>query len=135
MPVSATINPKHEAAAKSLKLALALATGDGWQKFGAIIEARLSATERGGIAYAALLSLTPDVVDQILDAVAAFHGEDCAGYPEDAWHDPVDNAKLWVGRANKAEIDAYAVACVLAMSQERRAEFLRAFSRKEPAAS
>ena len=64
--------PSHKSAARMLGYALTLGTEADWAVFSALIFARLTATERAALAYAALNAL--DDPDAFMTAEAALWG-------------------------------------------------------------
>lgn len=107
-------------------LSFALQVGDSyaaWSGFAFILSARLKASERAAIAWAALKSLDPDQAEAVKESVSIPSTR--AGTPVPPFDTPEEEASFWVQYASEDEIDAYALATVRAMSPERRNEFLQ----------
>jgi hypothetical protein len=59
---------RHKAMARTIGYALTIGDESGWQAFAAVAEARLTPQERAALAYAALMSLSPDHAWMVADA-------------------------------------------------------------------
>jgi len=63
----------HKRMAKALGYALTLGTPSAWYNFRAILLLSMSDVERAALAYAVLGSLSPDQIDETVDAVILDH--------------------------------------------------------------
>ncbi len=124
-PITATgstqifLSRNHERAARVIGYALTLDTSPGWTQASAILAARLSRSERGSLAYAALASLEP--IEAELVARIATRG---AGMPCAPFLGVMDEASFWAELATVQERKAYALACFTQLSPQDRAAFL-----------
>ena len=117
MPESA--NPHHASAARMVGHALTLADFDGWAGAVTVLRARLAATERAALAWAALRSLDADDADTV-----ARHYLLGAGMPAPTFDEAKGEAALWAASAAKRELRAYAGAAFKAMARADRTTFL-----------
>ncbi|WP_071674400.1 hypothetical protein [Nioella nitratireducens] len=123
------IKPEHKRMARALGYCLTLGTIEAWMNFRLLSAARLSETERAGLAFAALTTLAQDKAEA---TAAAAIGS--AGVPVPPLFGGMDEARLWASHANRSEIKAYALASFEAMSAQDRAAFFRHIGKKEVAA-
>lgn len=111
--------PEHKRAARMLGYALTLGDFDGWAGAVTVLRARLAATERAALAWAALRSLDADDADTV-----ARHYLLGAGMPAPTFDEAKDEAALWAASAAKRELRAYAGAAFKAMARADRTTFL-----------
>jgi len=109
----------HKRSARMLGYALTMGDSLGWQGFRKVISARLTETERAGLAFAALSSLPEESALKVVEAVL-----EGAGMPLPPLLDPMGEADLWADMANPAELDAYCWAAFRRMRPHRQHAFL-----------
>jgi len=113
--------PKHiKKVARSVGYAAWLDTSDAWIGLGVVLAARLEPHQRAALAYAALRSLEPYQVVDVVQTVLPRS----AGAPMAPFFDPIDEAGFWAEMASDEELDAYAVATFNAMSVGKKRAFL-----------
>lgn len=112
--------PDHKRAARMLFYAMTLGDFDGWAAAATVLRARLAATERAALAWAALRSLDADDADTV-----ARHYLLGAGMPAPTFDDAKDEAAVWGAAAAARELRAYAAAAFKAMGRADRAAFLK----------
>lgn len=110
--------PAHKRAAKMLGYALTLDSFDGWETASAIWQARLTATERAALAWAALRALDDDQAETVAETVLGG-----AGAPLPPFLDALPDARLWASMATRNELKAHALAAFEAMGAHDRRDF------------
>ncbi|PZX18759.1 hypothetical protein LX81_00452 [Palleronia aestuarii] len=119
--LSKLMNPAHKSVARMIGYSLTLGDFDGWQRFAALILARLSDRGRLGLAWAALTALDPEQIRQVTNTVLGG-----AGTPGVAFTDDHDEAALWANMATDDELRAYAWVTFNRLSPKEQADFLDA---------
>ena len=104
----------HKRAARMLGYALTLGDSLGWQGFRKVISARLTETERAGLAFAALSSLPEDSAASVIEA--SMGG---AGMPLPPLIEPMGDADFWADMASAHELEAYCWAAFQRMRPHR----------------
>jgi len=86
------VRPAHAAVARDLGFALTLGNSRDWVGFATVCASRLTLAERGGLAWAAMLTLPADILRQVAEAAAeaavAAEGE-ADPFDTDHWRDGV----------------------------------------------
>ncbi|MDX5412427.1 MAG: hypothetical protein LPK02_05230, partial [Rhodobacterales bacterium] len=99
------IAPAHKAMARELGYALTLKRTYGWHSFTQLAAAELSEVDRASLSFAALQSLTPDLIE-----MTAAHVLGAAGCPLPPFLGGMDEARLWAACATTKERKAVALA-------------------------
>jgi hypothetical protein len=113
---------------------LTLAAEDGLRAFwglAVVLRARLTAAERQGLAWAALMACDDAEAEGIAEAV--LEPAPGAGWPLVSLSDIADDAAFWAGHASREELRAYLLACFRALPSADQAEFV-AFAQRRAAA-
>lgn len=124
-----SIKPEHKRMSRLLGYCLTLASVDAWLSFSLIARVRLSAIERGALAYALLKSLDRDTAEMTAAAVIGQGGD-----PLPPFLGGMDDARQWASWASPQELKAYALAAFEAMPPKDQAAFHRHISTMEVAA-
>lgn len=127
--LSKHIKPEHKRMSRMLGYCLFLGAAESWSGFSTTAAARLTAAERGALAFSALKSLTPDQAETT--ATAAING---AGAPLPPFLGGMNEARFWASCATRSELKTHAVAAFEAMNAADQAAFLRHISKRERAA-
>lgn len=114
------IKPEHKRLARMIGFCLTLGTYDAWSSFARVASARLDATERGALAFAALNSLELEHAELTAATVLGR-----AGNPLPAFLGGMDEARHWASYASRSELRAIALAAYEAMSAKDQAAFFR----------
>ncbi|UWR34477.1 hypothetical protein K3759_05135 [Sulfitobacter sp. W027] len=123
------IAPDHKRMSRMIGYCLTLQTSDAWLGFSKVASAKLDATERASLAWAALMALKPEHVELTAAAVLK-----AAGSPLPAFLGGLDEARFWASCATRSELKAYALAAHDAMSAQDQAAFFQHISEVEIAA-
>ncbi len=126
--LSRYMKPEHKRLSRMLGYCLTLGTAEAWAGFSFVAAARLEATERAALGFAALGSLD---ADQARMTAAAVLGE--AGDPLPPFLGGMEDAVHWADWASPAELDAYCLAAFRRMAPDRQAAFLRFVQRRAAA--
>jgi hypothetical protein len=124
-PLSRFAKPAHKAAARMTLDTLHLAGDDGLQAFwglAVVLRAKLTASERQGLAWAALMACNDEEAEGIAEAV--LEPTPGAGWPLVPLLDAADEAAFWAGHASREELRTYLLACFRALPANDQAEFL-----------
>lgn len=113
------VDPAHQRVVQTFGHALTLDDHDAWLQMAFIFAARLSAKERAGLAWAALLSCDGHDAEAVAESVFAGAGQPCPPL-----FGLMDEASWWADWADPREIEAYALACFNRMDHRRQAAFL-----------
>jgi len=95
-------------------------TADAWASFGVYLASSCEPCDRAGLAWAALLSLDPQIAEKV--ALLVIHA---ASPPLPPLFAPMRDARYWAGGASRAELKAYALAAFERMTARDRAAFLQ----------
>lgn len=109
----------HTRATRCLALALQADSASAWQDLGRAFELTLTPDERGALSVAALLSLPPD---HLADVVEAF--KRVAGPPIPPLFSFSDEAATWADYADGDELKAYTLAAYNRMRRADQSAFL-----------
>lgn len=99
------IKSAHKRMSRVLGYVLTLNNSESWFEFRQLAKARLTEQERSSLAIAALQSLSPELMEAVIEACAGG-----AGYPLPAMLGQMDDARFWASHANRRELKAYALA-------------------------
>lgn len=113
-----------DSVSRSLGYCLHLDDLDAWLGFAVILRARLSATERAALAYAALKALPMQDANAVAGAALGNATPTAAGQPVAPLFNYMDEAAFWADMAEPDEREAYCLAGFKAMPCERQAAFL-----------
>ena len=123
------MDPDHKRMSRMLGYCLTLGDADAWLRFSVAAAARLTVSERAGLAYAALASLPADVREDT--AATALRA---AGSPLPPFLGGMDDARFWASIAHRRELKTHAVAAFERLSAKDRAAFLKHVNEMEAAA-
>ncbi|QOL82658.1 hypothetical protein [Pseudooceanicola spongiae] len=116
---SKLIARRHLGATRVLGYALTLSDEVAWEGASAVWQARLEPEECAALAWAALRSLDHDGALRVAETVLGG-----AGTPLPPFLDPIDDALWWAAYASPNELEAYALSTFMALSQDKRREFV-----------
>ncbi|WP_300019417.1 hypothetical protein [uncultured Roseobacter sp.] len=112
--------------ARVVGYALAVGSSEAGLKLSGIAAIRLDARERGGLAYAALTSLSEDDARAVAETALT-----AAGSPLHPLLTPMNDARWWASIASRAECKAYALAAYEALPPAEQMAFRNHISEVE----
>lgn len=112
-----------------LDFALTLGDYDSWLKAALVWECRLDLKARAALSFAALKSLPEEVARQVASVVLPTATRPPIAPLFGYW----DEAVFWSEFAEPKELEAYCLACFVAMPLDRKAAFLKHVQREQAA--
>ncbi len=110
---------------------LHIASDDGLRAFwglALVLRAKLSPSERQGLAWAALMACDDAEAERIAEAV--LEPQESAGWPLPPFDGVLEEAAFWADLASPDELRAYAMVCLDRLSPDERAGILSTFQRR-----
>ncbi|KKL88532.1 hypothetical protein LCGC14_1923740 [marine sediment metagenome] len=119
----------HKAVSRMIGYTLTLGDTDAFFALSDLLSLRLSDFERAGLAYAALMALSPE--HRELAVQAAYSGADT---PCPTLLHPMAEARAWASIASRSELKAHALAAFERMPADEQAAFFQHIREIEVAA-